>query len=216
MRRVILATLAVVAAGPLGAQRATVGAELALADYREQGAPLRFQGTGFSARLELTIWRLSGQLRTTRLAIDGSESGGSVTDPFILEQPEFRLRYHVSPRIGVEAGAFTRTIDPEHAAQSMRAWRAGGVFVQPLAPGADVGVRASYLHVTSFGGGGTAPFGLELGLGVSYGPGAGRFRLTGEYEFQRIDRRTTIGGQRLDVPIQSAVARVGLSASFGR
>jgi hypothetical protein len=109
-----------------------------------------------------------------------------------------------------------RAITPDHAAQSLRAWRAGGSFVQPLAPGADVGVRASYLHVTEFAGGGTAPFGLELGLGVSYGPGAGRFRLTGEYELQRIDRRTTIAGQQLQVPIQSAVARIGLSAEFGR
>jgi hypothetical protein len=187
-----------------------------MADYREQGAALRFQGTGFSARLALSVWRIEAQLRTSRLTVDGQESGGRITDPFVLEQPELRLRYSISPRIGIEVGGLNRAITPDHAAQSLRAWRAGGSFVQPLAPGADVGVRASYLHVTEFAGGGTAPFGLELGLGVSYGPGAGRFRLTGEYELQRIDRRTTIAGQQLQVPIQSAVARIGLSAEFGR
>lgn len=215
MRRALVAALFLVPT-TVAAQTVTAGAEFAMTDYREQGAALRFQGTGFSARLALSIWRIEAQLRTTRLTIDGKESGGRITDPFVLEQPELRVRYSVSPRIGLELGGFNRAIDPEHAAQSLRALRAGGSFVQPLAPGADVGVRASYLHVTDFGGGGTAPFGLELGLGVSYGPGAGRFRLTGEYEFQRIDRRTTIAGQQLHVPIQSAVARIGLSAAFGR
>lgn len=215
MRRALVVALLLVPT-MLAAQTVTAGAELAITDYREQGAALRFQGTGFSARLALNVWRIEAQLRTTRLAIDGEASGDRVIDPFVLEQPEIRVRYSVSPRLGIELGGLNRSIAPEHAAQSLRALRAGASFVQPLAPGADVGVRASYLHVTEFGGGGTAPFGLELGLGVSYGPGAGRFRLTGEYEFQRIDRRTTIGGQQLQVPIQSAVARVGLSAAFGR
>jgi hypothetical protein len=215
MRRALAVALFMMPSA-LAAQTVTAGAELAMADYREQGAALRFQGTGFSARLALSVWRIEAQLRTSRLTVDGQESGGRITDPFVLEQPELRLRYSISPRIGIEVGGLNRAITPDHAAQSLRAWRAGGSFVQPLAPGADVGVRASYLHVTEFAGGGTAPFGLELGLGVSYGPGAGRFRLTGEYELQRIDRRTTIAGQRLHVPIQSAVARVGLSAAFGR
>ena len=55
---------------------------------------------------------------------------------------------------------------------------------------------------------------MELGLGVSYGLGAGRVRLTGDYELQRIDRRTTVGGQRLDVPIQSSVARFGVAVEM--
>ena len=215
MRRVLGVALLVVPT-TLAAQTVTAGAELAMTDYREQGAALRFQGTGFSARLALSVWRIEAQLRTTRLTVDGEASGDRVTDPCVLEQPELRVRYRVSPRLGIEVGGLNRSIDPEHAAQSLRALRAGASFVQPLAPGADVAIRASYLHVTEFGGGGSAPFGLELGLGVSYGPGAGRFRLTGEYEFQRIDRRTTIAGQQLQVPIQSAVARVGLSAAFGR
>jgi hypothetical protein len=38
--------------------------------------------------------------------------------------------------------------------------------------------------------------------------------LTGDFEFQRIDRRTEQNGGRLNVPIQSSVARVGLAVTF--
>jgi hypothetical protein len=67
---------------------------------------------------------------------------------------------------------------------------------------------------TGFTGGGSAPFGIELGLTAGYGPGSGRFRLTGDFEFQRIDRRTDQNGSRLNVPIQSSVARLGLAVKF--
>ena len=211
MRCVLLSASLLLAALPLAAQQVTVGAEGALADYREQGAALRFKGSGFSGRAELAVWRLSAQARLTRVSVDGASTNADETDAFDVSQSELRLRMQLTPRIGAELAALSRRITPEHAAQSMRAWRASGVFLQPLAPGADVAVRAGYLRATDFGGGGTAPFGLDVGLAVSYGPGAGRVRLTAEYEFQRVDRRTTVGGRRVDVPIQSAVARVGVA-----
>lgn len=216
MRRVLVTASLLLATPQLLAQRVSLGAEGALADYREQGAALRFSGTGFSGHAELTVWRLSAQARITRVHVEGASTSADVTDPFDISQSEVRLRMQLTPRIGVEAGALSRSMDPEHAAQSMKAWRAGGVYVQPLAPGADVAVRAGYLAATDFGGGGTAPFGLDVGLAVSYGPGAGRVRLTAEYEFQRVDRRTTVAGRRIDLPIQSAIARVGVVAMFAR
>jgi hypothetical protein len=216
MRRVLLSASLLLVATPLPAQRVTLGVEAALTDYREQGAALRFTGAGFSARAELSIWRIDAQARATRVHVDGASENADVTDAFDIAQNEVQLRMHVTPRLGVEAGVLSRTMAPEHAAQSMRAWRVGGVFLQPLAPGADVAVRAAYLGATEFGGGGTAPFGLDVGLAVSYGPGAGRVRLTAEYDFQRVDRRTTVGGNRVDVPIQSAIARIGVAATFGR
>ena len=215
MRRWLISGALVLGAAPLAAQRVTVGAEGALADYREQGAALRFTGSGVSGRVELSLFRLSAEARITRLHVDGASSAADVTDAFDISQGEFRLRMQVTPRIGAEAALLSRKMDPEHAAQSMQAWRAGGVFTQPLAPGADLAVRAGYLAATAFGGGGTAPFGFDVGLNVSYGPGAGRVRLTADYEFQRVDRRTTVGGTRLDVPIQSAVARVGAVVRLG-
>ena len=216
MRRVLLSVALWCVATPLAAQRVTLGADAALTDYREQGAALRFSGAGFSARAGLEVWKANAQVRLTRMHVDGASANAEVTDPFDIAQNELQLRMQVTPRIAVEAGVLSRTMSPEHAAQSMRAWRAGGVFLQPLAPGADVAVRAAYLHATHFGGGGTAPFGLDVGLAVSYGPGAGRVRLTAEYDFQRVDRRTTVGERRIDVPIQSAIARIGVAATFGR
>jgi hypothetical protein len=216
MRHLLASAALVLLATPLAAQRVTLGAEAALADYREQGAALRFGGSGLSVRAELGVGRVHAQARLTRLHVEGASSNAEVTDAFDIAQSEFRLRMQVTPRIGVEVGALSRAMEPEHAAQSMRAWRAGGVFLQPLAPGADVAVRAGYLAATDFGGGGTAPFGFDVGLAVSYGPGAGRVRLTAEYDFQRVDRRTTVGGKRVEVPIQSAVARIGVAATFGR
>jgi hypothetical protein len=204
------------AAAPLAAQRLTVGVEGALADYREQGAALRFSGSGFSGRAELSVWRLSAQARLTRVGVEGASTNAEMTDAFDISQSEVRLRMQVRPRIGAEVALLSRTMSPEHAAQSMQAWRVGGVFIQPLAPGADVAVRAGYLAATDFGGGGTAPFGLDVGLAVSYGPGAGRLRLTAEYEFQRVDRRTTVAGKRIEVPIQSATARIGVVVGVGR
>lgn len=216
MRRLLVSAALALLATPLPAQHVTLGAAAALADYREQGTALRFTGSGFSARAELAVGRVHAHARLTRLHVDGASSNADMTDAFDIAQSEFGLRMQVTPRIGVEAGALSRAMEPEHAAQSMRAWRAGGVFLQPLAPGADVAVRAAYLAATGFGGGGTAPFGLDVGLAVSYGPGAGRVRLTAEYDFQRVDRRTTVGGKRVEVPIQSAVARIGVAMSFGR
>jgi hypothetical protein len=216
MRRVVVSAALFLVAAPLSAQRVTLGAEAALADYREQGAALRFSGAGFSGRAELSVWRVQAQARLTRVHVDGASTNADVTDAFDIAQNELQLGMRVTPRIGVEAGVLSRMMAPEHAAQSMRAWRVGGVFLQPLAPGADVAVRAAYLRATRFGGGGTAPFGLDVGLAVSYGPGAGRVRLTAEYDFQRVDRRTTVGGRQVEVPIQSAMARIGVAASFGR
>ena len=216
MRRALYATAFVLAATPLSAQRVTLGVDAALMDYREQGPALRFSGVGGSATAGIGFWRVFADARVTRVHVEGASTDADPTDAFDIAQGEFRLRMQVTPRIAAEVGGLSRTMEPEHAAQSMRAWRAGGVFLQPLAPGADLSVRAAYLGATHFGGGGTAPFGMDVGLAVSYGPGAGRVRLTAEYEFQRVDRRTTISGQQVDVPIQSAVARLGVAAAFGR
>jgi hypothetical protein len=216
MKRALIATLLLLASTPLSAQRVTVGADAVLADYREQGPALRFTGGGISARAGLAIWRLYVQAKATRVAVEGASANAEVTDAFDITQNELQVRMQVTPRIGAEAGVLSRAMDPEHAAQSMQAWRVGGVFLQPLAPGADVAVRAAYLGATAFGGGGTAPLGFDVGLAVSYGPGAGRLRLTAEYDFQRVDRRTTVAGRRVDVPIQSAIARIGVAGTFGR
>jgi hypothetical protein len=77
-----------------------------------------------------------------------------------------------------------------------------------------VALRTAYVAGTDFTGGGSAPFGIELGLAAAYGPGSGRVRLTGDYQFQRIDRHTDQNGTRLSVPIQTSVARLALMVKF--
>jgi hypothetical protein len=216
VRRALYAAAFVLLAAPLSAQRVTLGVDATLMDYREQGPALRFSGGGASAHAGVGFWRLFADARVMAVHVEGASTDGDPTDAFDIAQGEFRLGMQVTRRLAAEVGGLFRKMEPEHAAQSMRAWRAGGVFIQPLAPGADLAVRAAYLGATHFGGGGTAPFGMDVGLAVSYGPGAGRYRLTAEYEFQRVDRRTTIGGQQIDVPIQSAIARIGVAATFGR
>jgi hypothetical protein len=98
--------------------------------------------------------------------------------------------------------------------RSPAAGRPGLRAAYALAPGAAVVVRSSYVAGSDFSGGGSAPSGIELGLSAGYGPGSGRFRVTGDYEFQRIDRRTDQNATRLSVPIQSSVARLGLAVRF--
>ena len=51
---------------------------------------------------------------------------------------------------------------------------------------------------------------MELGLGISLGRAGGRWAGLLEYTYQRIDRK--VSGQ--DVPIATAVARVGLGGRF--
>jgi hypothetical protein len=216
MRVALVMGLLVFSVAPLSAQRVTLGVDAALADYREQGTALRFTGAGLSARAGVEMWRVNVQARATRVHVEGASADAEVTDAFDIAQNDIDVRLRVTPRVAVQAGLLSRTMTPEHAAQSMRAWRAGGVFLQPLAPGADLSVRAAYLGATKFGGGGTAPFGLDVGLGVSYGPGAGRVRITAEYDFQRVDRKTRLSDRRIDVPIQTAIARIGVAATFGR
>jgi hypothetical protein len=216
MRVSLVTALFLFAVAPLSAQRVTLGIDAALADYREQGPALRFTGGGLAGRAAVEMWRIRVHARATRVHVTGASESAEVTDAFDIAQNDVAVRMRLTPRVSIEAGILSRTMTPEHAAQSMQAWRAGGVFLQPLAPGADLAVRAAYLGATKFGGGGTAAFGLDVGLAVSYGPGSGRVRLTAEYDFQRIDRKTRLGDLRVDVPIQSAIARIGVAAAFGR
>ena len=83
-------------------------------------------------------------------------------------------------------------------------------YSKTLGPGATVALRGNYLAGAKFTGGGSAGLAMELGLLVSAGPQNGRFRVNGEYGFQRVDRK--VGG--LAVPIQQSLVRVGVAVGF--
>jgi hypothetical protein len=214
MRRPLLVLGLIAAAAPLAAQQVTLGAGYALADYQEQAAFLHFKGSGPTVMLTVERGRMALRVDASHLDLDPPENSATALDPFKVDQISLRLGVRTMSVVGVEAGFFRRSTSPSRAAQSYSAVTLGIRAAYPLAPGADVALRTAYVAGTNFSGGGSAPFGIELGLNAAYGPGSGRFRITGDYEFQRIDRRTDQNGTRLSVPIQSSVARLGVSVRF--
>ena len=194
-----------------GAQQLSVGVAATAADYREQGSSLRFEGGGLSAHLD-TGWRRFGlRLTATQLTLEPSGAAAAAAEPFDLTQFDVRVRARLVREYSVEAGMLRRTVVASDAAQEVGAVRVGALASYALAPGASLTARAAYLGAARFSGGGTAPFGAEVGLGASYGPGRGRLRAFGDFELQHFGRRTTVSGARLQVPIQSSVARLGVA-----
>ncbi len=212
--RSTIGALALLAAAslPLSAQQVTVGAGYSLVDYKEQAAFLHFQGSGPTAMLAVERGRLTLRADATHLSLSPTD-GGSL-ESFTADQFNVRLGVKPMSLIAIEAGYFRRSTAPSRAAQSYSALTFGVRAAYPLAPGTDVALRTAYVAGSDFTGGGSAPFGIELGLSASYGPGSGRFRLTGDFDFHRIDRRTDQDGTRLSVPIQSSVARFGVAVKF--
>lgn len=214
MRRALLALGLAAAPAPLVAQQVTIGAGYALADYREQAAFLHFRGGGPTAMLAVDRGRLALRVDGSHLNLDPAGDAASPLEAFAVDQISVRLGVRTMNLVGFEAGYFRRSTAPSRAAESFSAATLGLRAAYPLAPGADVTIRTSYVAATGFSGGGSAPFGIELGLSAGYGPATGRFRLMGDYEFQRIDRRTDQNGTRLSVPIQSSIARLALVVRF--
>jgi hypothetical protein len=198
----------------VAAQQVTLGAGYALADYQEQAAFLHFRGSGPTAMLAVERGRLALRVDASHLDLGAPDDSGSPLESFKVDQFSVRVGVRAVSLVSLEAGFFRRSTAPSRAAQSYSAATLGIRAAYPLAPGADVALRSAYVAGTDFSGGGSAPFGIELGLSAAYGPGTGRYRFTGDYEFQRIDRRTEQSGSRLSVPIQSSVARLGLSVRF--
>ena len=202
------------AAAPLSAQQVTLGAGYASSDYREQADFLHFRGTGPAALLSVEHGRFALRADAWHLSMDPTGEAAAGLEAFTVDEINVRLGVRAVSVLAFEAGYLRRSVAPSRAAQSYSAATLGLRAAYPLAPGAEVAVRTSYVAGTDFTGGGSAPFGIELGLSAGYGPGSGRFRVTGDYQFQRIDRRTDQNGTRLSVPIQSSVARLGLALRF--
>jgi hypothetical protein len=210
----LLLVVAGVAARPLTGQQVTVGAGYALADYREQAAFLHFRGSGPSATLAVERGRFALRVDGSHLSLDPSGDAAAALESFTMDQISVRIGVRTMSLVAIEAGFFRRSTDPSRAAETFSAATLGVRAAYSLAPGADVALHTAYVAGTDFSGGGSAPFGIELGLSAGYGPGSGRVRLSGDFDFQRIDRRTDQSGTRLSVPIQSSVARLALVVKF--
>jgi len=208
-RRVVvsLALALVVGAAAAAGQRASLGVQGAFGDYREVDSNLVYRGSGVAGTATLSWHKLGADVAVTRLSYD--PHGGAATQSFKSIQVDVHLRWYIANQVSFETGFIKRTIDPDFAAQSMGAVRIGARGLYSIGPGASLALRGNYLADSKFSGGGSAAFGIELGLGISVGRSDARFRVTGDYDFQRVNRKTTVA-----VPIQQSLARLGVSVGL--
>ena len=213
--RLLPATLLVgaVASGHLAAQSFTIGPQLTIADYRETSADLHYRGFGVGGGASFTFKKLAAEVAYTRLSYDPAEDGGAVT-PFDATQFDVRLRYYLAGPASAELGLMSRQVDPDFTAQEAAAVRVGVRLSELVDPAVRLSLRGNYLAGAQFSGGGSASFGLELGMSVGADLARGRVRLSAEYEFQHFNRKTNDGSGDVNVPIQQALGRMGVSVTF--
>jgi hypothetical protein len=208
-RAIVLTGLLLVGGAAARAQTVSLGVQGALGDYREVSSNLRYRGAGGGLSLWLRVRKLSAEATATRVSYDPRDGNSGLTS-FEATQIDARLGFDVAAGFTAEVGVLRRTISPELAAQEMSAARIGARYSKLIGPGTTVALRGNYLAGAKFTGKGSAGLAFELGLLVSTGPVSGRYRLTGDYGFQRIDRK--VGGQ--PVPIQQSLVRVGVAVGF--
>ena len=212
MSRVIrgAAVLVVALAGSAAAQqRFTVGVQGVYADYRETAASLKFTGRGVGASFAFALHKLGADVSFASIKLTPVDSTSTSGQEFTAKVFDANVRWRVLGQVSAEVGVTSRKMDPEFAAQGFGAVRIGGRGAVNLGAGADLTVRAHYLAGAKFSGGGTASFPIDLGLAFSLGRADGRLRVTGDYEFQSINRKTTA-----KAPVQQALLRVGASLGF--
>lgn len=190
------------------AQTVTIGIHGALGDYRETSEDLHFRGGGggFSATLSWRQWRADAS--GTQISYDPVNNDS--LQSFKSKEVEGHVGYAFTPSLIGAVGVVSRTIDPEFAAQKMTAIPVGLRYMASIAPGASIGIRGDYLAGAKFSGGGSASMAVELGMFFWAGASNGRWRFTGDYGFQRVDRKT--GG--LKTPIQQSLGKLGFAVGF--
>jgi hypothetical protein len=205
----VLVTLALALATPLGAQRLVrVGVHSLGMTYAEVSEAAKSEGVGGAATLQLR-WRrfgLEGLVSKARLKPVNDDE----LQEYDIVQVDVRFNFWIAPIVGLEIGGEWWTIDPEFAAQEVGAGRIGIVSQYPLARISEIWARAAYLVNPRFSGGGEAGLAIDLGLGIGVGTSNGRFRVVAESNFQRIDRRVN----SVEVPLQVTQARLGVVVGF--
>lgn len=204
-----------VAAWPVSAvaQHGRVGPDLVGGEYREATANMRYRGGGLGATGSFTFHRVTVEGAIASVQMDPI-GGSQATESFKATLIDASLRWDVLDYLGFEVGLTNRDTDSEFAAQSVGAVRVGARTHTLLGPGADIWLRGDYLAGAQFSGGGSAPFAVELGLGLDI-QWSKHFRAAAQYTFQRLDRTTNpAGGAEVSVPIEQSLARIGLAVGF--
>jgi len=205
-------------AQPLNAvvsQHFSIGPEVAFGDYREVSSDLHYRGVGGGATATVTWRKFSADIAISKVTYKPT-SDGTATQQFDAREVDVRLRYYVSGPISAELGFVNRKADPEFEAQSMGAITAGAHMGYLLGPGVHMALSGGLMFGPRFSGGGTiSPLGaLRLGLGLTVDALRGRLRFNGDYDFQRISRKTNDGSGELPAPIQQSLGRAGMAVAF--
>ena len=199
----------------LTAQHFSIGPEVAFGDYREVSSDLHYRGVGGGATATVTWKKWSAHVAISKVTYKPA-SDGTATQQFDAREVDVRLRYYVSGPISAELGFVNRKADPEFEAQSMGAITAGAHMGYLLGPGVNMALSGGLMFGPRFSGGGTiSPLGaLRLGLGLTVDALRGRLRFNGDYDFQRISRKTNGGTGELPAPIQQSLGRAGIAVAF--
>ena len=199
----------------LTAQHFSIGPEVAFGDYREVSSDLHYRGVGGGATATVTWRKFSADIAISKVTYKPT-SDGTATQQFDAREVDVRLRYYVSGPISAELGFVNRKADPEFEAQSMGAITAGAHLGYLLGPGVHMALSGGLMFGPRFSGGGTiSPLGaLRLGLGLTVDALRGRLRFNGDYDFQRISRKTNDGSGDLPAPIQQSLGRAGMAVAF--
>jgi len=199
----------------LAAQHFSVGPQLAFGDYREVSADLHYRGAGIGAAASFTWKKLSADVGFSKLTYKPADDGTAASD-FDATEIDVKLRYFIAGPVSAQLGFVNRKADPEFEAQSIGGATVGARMAYLLGPGVHMSLDGGLIVGTKFSGGGTASAlgAFRLGLGLAVDAARGRVRLTGDYDFQRIIRKTDDGSGAVDVPIQQSLGRIGVAIAF--
>lgn len=157
-------------------------------------------GFGVGARTEWSRWRVEARYLHAALQADFS-----VQPDYDVNEIDLAATWFWRPYLAPELGVARRFVSPELAAQDVGVVRIGALSEVRLARVAGLWVRGSWLPVSRFSGGGSAGFGVEVGLGVEVGAPTDRFQGFAGFEYQRIDREAAS-----EAPLQFSVGQAGV------
>jgi hypothetical protein len=197
----------------LTAQSFSIGPQVIFGDYREVSADLAYRGSGVGGAMGVTFKKATLEVALGWLTFKPTDDALAVEE-FEAQQLDARLRYHVTGGVSAEIGITNRVVAPDFAAQSAGAVRVGARVHNAIGRGVRVALRGHYLAGAKFSGGGSAPLGMEVGLGAVGEFLRSRLRLTADYEFQYFNRTTDDGTGEVSVPIQQALVRLGAAVTF--
>ncbi len=207
IRAALTIVLASFVAAPAAGQTFRAGVHGVAVRHNEIDAALSATGLGAGGVLGARLGRIAIEARGYWAQVDPDDEDAAT---FRIIQGDVRVSFLLLRALAFEVGAGRRAIDPDFITQDVGLFRAGFLSEYALTRIASVWARGAYLIAPQFSGGGSSDLSVELGLGAALGLANGRLRVTGEYEFQRIDREV----DRREVPIQVTVARVGVEIGF--